>query len=151
IVRRKKRASSPPANPLGKSFPSIPHTGIQKCQSTYSSAPPHSLRHPDKLGDDLVDPLRNLGIDELVAVKRITGSINESRNDETAEIEHKTIGEAHDRHVTAHPAGRAKKSDYFVFPGTSGKLDHVLGRGGHIVVVNRRSDDDSIGFFNCGS
>src|SRR5438477_2622535 len=119
MLRRKMEASSPSANPLGKSFPSIPHTGIQKCQSTYSRAP-HSLRHPDKLGDDLFDPLRKLGIGECVAVERITGSINESRNDETAEIEHEAIGKAHDRHIATHPAGRAKKSAYFVFPGTSG-------------------------------
>src|SRR5204862_7906608 len=90
-VRRKTEAFSPPANPLGKSFPSIPHTGIQKCQSTYSLVP-HSLRHPNKIGDDLVDPLRNLRIGELLTVKGITGGINESRNDETAEIEHQTIG-----------------------------------------------------------
>src|SRR5213082_2796144 len=85
----------------------------------------HSYSHPNKLGDDLFDPFRNLGIGELVAFKRITDGINESRNDETAEIEHEAIGKAHDRHVTAHSAGRAKKSNYFVFPGTSGKLDHV--------------------------
>src|SRR6266513_3909045 len=111
----------------------------------------HSFRHPNKLGDDLFDPFRNLGIGELVAVKRITGGINKSRNDETAKIEHETISKAHDRHVTAHPAGRAKKSDDFVFPGTSSQLDHVLGRRGHIVVVNWRSDNDPIGFFDCGT
>src|SRR5437016_11455305 len=102
----------------------------------------HSYSHPNKLGDDLFDPFRNLGIGDLVAVKRITGSINKSRNDETAEIEHETVSKAHDRHVTAHSPSRAKKTDDFVFPDASGQLDHVLGRSGHIVVVNWRSDND---------
>src|SRR5437762_13383728 len=143
-------ASSPPVNPLGKNFPSTPRTGIRKCQSS-SSLATHSFGDPDKLGDHLFDPFRNLGIGELVAVKRITGSINESRDDETAEIEHETIGKAHDRHVTAHPTGSTKKTDDFVFPGASGELNHVLGRSGHIVVVNGSSDNDPIGLFDGGS
>src|SRR5882724_7325867 len=108
----------------------------------------HSFRHSNKLSHHLFDPSRNLCIGDLVAVKRITGSINKSRNDETAEVKHETIGKAHDRHVTAHSPSRAKKSDDFVFPDASGQLDHVLGRSGHIVVVNWRSDNDPIGFFD---
>src|SRR5438094_1880782 len=69
----------------------------------------HSYSHPNKLGDDLFDPFRNLGIGQLVAVKRITGSINKSRNDETAEIEHETVSKAHDRHITAYSTSCAKK------------------------------------------
>src|SRR4029077_3151389 len=57
----------------------------------------------------------------------------------------------HHRHITAHPACRAKKADDLVFPDATGQLDHVLGRRGNIVIIDRRSDEYSMGGFNIGT
>jgi hypothetical protein len=85
---------------------------------------------------------------EFVAFKGAAGRINEARDDYAAEIEHEAIRECHDRHVTAHSARSAEKSDHLLFPGASGQLDEVLRGGADIVVINRRSHQDAVSRFD---
>src|SRR2546430_2256908 len=51
-------------------------------------------------------------------------------------------------YVVAVASGSANEADNFVFPYAPGELDHVLGRGGDIVIVNRRGNKDAVSVFN---
>ena len=40
------------------------------------------------------------------------------------------------------------EADDFVFPRATRQLDHVLGRGGDIIIVNWRSNENAVSVFN---
>src|SRR5437762_6809347 len=63
-------------------------------------------------------------------------------------VEHQAVGIGHDRHVTRVASGSANEAYNFVFPCASGELDHVLGLGIDIVIVNRRSNKDTVRVLN---
>jgi len=87
-------------------------------------------------------------VGQLVAVEGIARCINEARDNDSAKIEHETVGERHYGHVTVRTPGRAKKTDDFVFPGAAGELEHVLGRGGDIKIIYRRRHDYPVRFLD---
>ena len=87
-------------------------------------------------------------IADVLAVERFGGGKRKPRNNDAPKIKHEAVGIGHDRHVTAVAAGGAKKTDDLVFPRAPGKFNHVLRRGGDIVIVNRRGNEDSVSSFN---
>src|SRR3954470_17560087 len=99
---------------------------------------------PNEFVRHLVYPLFQVGIDQLITLESIASGVNESRNDDRAKIEHQAVGVSHDRHVAAHAARGAEETNDLVFPGFSAQLDHVLGRGGDVVIVNWSRDEDSV-------
>src|ERR1700732_1428080 len=52
--------------------------------------------------------------------KIVTGRVDESRNNNTAKVEHETVRQTHYRHIARGPSGRAQESHDFVFPGVTG-------------------------------
>src|SRR5438067_1639515 len=106
----------------------------------------------EKIPNPVNEPeLDDLFVANVVAIEGISGGKHEPGNNHATKIEHETVRISHDRHVTGRAAGRAKKADDLVFPRASSELDHVLRRGGDIIIVYWRRDQNPIRGFNCGA
>src|ERR1041385_930758 len=79
--------------------------------------PAQCLGEANQFVSQLFDPFDNFLVRYLITFKGAPSCINKPRNDDTPKVEHKAISKCHHRHVTAHPARRAKEPDYFIFPG----------------------------------
>src|SRR5207244_11942513 len=90
-------------------------------------------------------------VGNVVAVEGVGGGENEPGNNHATKIEHETVRIGHNRHITASAASRAKEADDLVFPRAAGEFDHVFRRGGDIIIVYRRRDQDPVRSFNCGA
>jgi len=92
--------------------------------------------------------MRDFFVSDSFAVESITRSKGEPRNDDAAKVEHQAVGVRHHRHVTRVASGSAKEADDFFFPRATRQLDHVLGRGGDVIIVNWRSNENAVSAFD---
>jgi len=77
--------------------------------------------------------------------KIVTSRVDESRNDDTAEVEHQTIRQSHYRHVTGRSAGCAQKTNHFVFPCVPGELHQILGGRIYVEIIDWRCHNNYTG------
>jgi len=82
----------------------------------------------DRGRGQLLDPLPQFGGRQLQIFKVVSGCENEARNNQTSKVQHETIGQTHDGHVTERPTGRTQKSDDLVIPGLARQFDQVFQR-----------------------
>src|SRR5262249_28995583 len=110
-----------------------------RCNYTKTISPiPDSQRHLR----ELLDSRPHFLTDNLPAIEIIPRGVDKAWNNQTAEVEHETIGQTHDGHVARRATGGAQEADNLVFPDAAGQLDQVLDRGVDVVVVDRGGDDD---------
>src|SRR5438046_7406479 len=105
---------------------------------------PKRFGKTDKIIGDVFDSLRDFFVGDALAAESVACGKGEARNNDATKIEHQTVGIRHHRHVTRMASRGAKKPDDFVLPRAPGELDHILGRGSNIIIVNRRSNEDAI-------
>lgn len=93
--------------------------------------------------DHLNDPFFDFLVDDCVVFEGGTFGVDESWNDDAAEIEHQGICKRHDGHVAGTSASSAEEGDGFVLPaGAAGEFKQVLGGTAAVEIVYCNSEDD---------
>src|SRR5271165_353373 len=102
--------------------------GAKNSTRNETANPASVVANLDRGCGQLLDPLPQFGGPQLQILKVVSGCENEARDNQTTKVQHETIGQAHDGHVTERATGRTQKSDDLIFPGLARQFDQVFQR-----------------------